>query len=65
MKTMLMEVNTEKFELSTLDGKTYGIEPWDITICCTWTPTTEIEITTDKEQKYCINLSTNQKIRLK
>lgn len=64
MKTMLMEVNTETFELSTMDGKTYKVEPWDITVCCTWTPTTEIEITTEQGQKYCTNLSSSQKVRI-
>ena len=64
MKTMLMEVNTDTFELSTLDGTTYRVEPWDITVCCTWMPTTEIEIFTEKGQKYCKNLSSNQVVRI-
>lgn len=64
MKTMLMEVSTDTFELSTLDGNVYKVEPWDITVCCTWTPTTEIEIVTENGQKYCKNLSSNQRVRI-
>lgn len=64
MKTMLNEVNTETFELSTLDGTAYKVDPWDITVCCTWTPTTEIEIYIEKGQKYCKNLSSDQKVRI-
>jgi len=65
MKTMLLEVNADNLKLSTMEGKTYNVEPWDITICCTWTPTTEIEIYTEKGQRFCKNLSSDQTVRLR
>jgi hypothetical protein len=46
MRIMLMEVDTEECTLTTLDGEKYNVNPSDITVCCTWTPTTEIEIVT-------------------
>lgn len=63
MKTMLLEVNTDDFTLTTLDGNVYLVEPGDITVCCTWTPTTEIEITNAGGHKVCRNLSSGQTIR--
>jgi len=62
---MLIDVNTDKFQLTTLEGKTYNVEPWDISICCTWSPTVEIEIKTENGENVCKNLSSNQKVRLK
>ncbi|MEG2146676.1 MAG: hypothetical protein RRY06_08610 [Lachnospiraceae bacterium] len=64
MKTTLEEVNIETCKLSTTNGKTYNVEPWDITVCCTWTATTEIEISSENGQKYCTNLSSSQKVRI-
>jgi hypothetical protein len=64
MGTMLMEVDTEECTITTLDGKKYNVEPSDIAVCCTWTPTTEIEIATVGGKKVCKNLSSGQSIRL-
>ena len=63
MKTILMDVDTEKFVLSTIDGQEYYVEPGDITICCSWTPTAELEILTQNGQKFCKNLSNGQVVR--
>ncbi len=43
---MLIEVDTEECTLTTLDGEKYNLDPSDITVCCTWTLTTVIEIVT-------------------
>lgn len=64
MRIMLMEVDTEECTLTTLDGEKYNVNPSDITVCCTWTPTTEIEIVTVGGKKVCKNLSSGQSIRL-
>jgi len=63
MKTMLMEVDIEEFTLTTIDGQAYYVEPGDITICCIWTPTADIEIMTQNGRKVCKNLSNGQIVR--
>ena len=63
MKTMLMEVDVEESTLTTIDGQEYYVEPGDITICCIWTPTAEIEITIQNGQTVCKNLSNGQIVR--
>lgn len=65
MITRLLEVNTETLKLATLDGREYSINPNDIDVCCTWSPTVELEIKTVYGQKYCINLSSEQQVRIK
>lgn len=49
MKKILLGVNENTFEIHTLDGAKYKVEPGDITICCTWTPTMELEIDSRKK----------------
>lgn len=44
MKALLFEVNLETGELITLEGEKYLVTPGDISTCCTWTPTTELDI---------------------
>ena len=44
MKATLDHVDDTTFSLITLDGKEYKVEPLDITICCTWTPTSNYGI---------------------
>ena len=51
MKTTLDHVDDTTFSLMTLDGKEYKIEPADVTICCTWTPTMELEIYKARKSK--------------
>jgi hypothetical protein len=64
MRVMLNEVDTETFKLTTMEGDEYFVEPWDITICCTWTPTAELEIVTIDGQIVCKNLESDQVVRL-
>ena len=63
MKKILLEVNCDTFELHTLDGITYKIDPGDITICCTWMPTIELEINSKK--KTCTAMSSGQTVRIR
>lgn len=65
MKTNLMEVDVKNYTLTTVKGKVYSVEPWDIVICAPWPATSEIEISTKRGQKYCTLLSNGQTIRLK
>lgn len=51
MKKILLEVNCDTFEICTMDDCKYRVVPDDITICCTWTPTMELEI--DNKKKTC------------
>lgn len=44
MRALLAEVNLDTGELITLDGQKYLVNPGDLTTCCTWTPTVELEI---------------------
>ncbi len=64
METMLKEVDTKECTLTTLDDKKYNVKLSDITVCCTWTPTTEIEIATVEGKKVCKNLYSGQSIHL-
>lgn len=48
MKALLLEVNLETGELITLEGERYLVNPGDLSTCCTWTPTAELEIDTAK-----------------
>jgi hypothetical protein len=62
MKALLSEVNLETGELITLEGEKYLVNPGDLPICCTWTPTTELEINISKG--YIKNLESNVTIEL-
>lgn len=64
MYAMLNEVDTEKCKLTTLEGREYFVEPWDITICCTWSPTAELEIAAVDGKIICKNLENDQVVRL-
>lgn len=63
MKKILLGVNENTFEIHTLDGTKYKVEPGDITICCTWTPTMELEI--DSRKKTCTATSTGQTVHIR
>lgn len=65
MKTTLDHVDDTTFSLMTLDGKEYKIELADVTICCAWTPTMELEIYKRGNQKYCKALATGATIRIR
>ena len=39
MKKMLLEVDTDECKLTMSDGSKWSVNPGDITICCTWLPT--------------------------
>ena len=52
MSNMLLEVDTDNFELQMLDGSVFSVNPADITICCTWTPTAELSIKKNSNQTY-------------
>ena len=62
MKKFLLEVNCDTFEICTMDGSKYKVVPGDITICCTWTPTMELEI--DNVKKTCTATSSGATIRI-
>lgn len=64
MVTQLLNIDYDKLILTTTCEKAYYIEPYDSDICCSWTPTTEIRIYRVKNQLFCENLSSRQKIRL-
>lgn len=64
MKDMLLEVDAKTFQLSTMNGLIFNVEPFDITICCTWTPTASIEIKKNTNGIICINLENHQKVRV-
>ena len=63
MKKILLEVDCNSFKLHTMDGTTYKVEPEDITICCTWTPTMELEI--DRKKKTCTATSIGATVRIR
>ena len=63
MKKTLLLVNCDSFVLYTTDGAKYKIVPDDITICCTWVPTMELEI--DREKKTCTATSSGQTVRIR
>lgn len=63
MKKTLLEVNCDTFELYMMDGSKYKIVPDDITICCTWTPTMELEI--DSKKKTCTATSIGATVRIR
>ena len=62
MKKFLLAVNCDTFEICTMDGSKYKVVPGDITICCTWTPTMELEINNVK--KTCTATSNGSTIRI-
>ena len=62
MKKVLLEVNCDTFEIYTLDGEKYRVVPDDIIICCTWTPTMELEI--DNNKKTCTATSIGVTVRI-
>ena len=63
MKKMLLKVDYNTLEIHTMGGTTYKVHPGDITICCTWTPTAELEI--DSKKKTCTATSSGQTVRIK
>jgi hypothetical protein len=62
LRAMLQEVNLDTGELITLDGEKYLVNPGDLTTCCTWTPTAELEINIGKG--YIKNLECDVTIEL-
>jgi hypothetical protein len=64
MRTTLLEVDPNESTLTTIEGKVFFVVPEDLTICCTWTPTTAIEIVVVGRRKVCRNLSTGQQVVL-
>ncbi len=62
MKALLSEVNLETGELVTLEGERYLVNPTDLPTCCTWTPTTELEINVSKG--HIKNLECNVTVKL-
>lgn len=62
MKALLLEVNLETGELTTLEGDRYLVNPGDLPTCCTWTPTAELEI--DVKKGYIKNLENEVTIEL-
>lgn len=63
MKKILLEVNCDTLEIYTMDGSKYKVMPDDIIICCTWTPTMELEI--DNKKKTCTATSIDATVRIK
>lgn len=63
MKRMLNEVDIDNCKLITIEGEEFTVDPFDITICCTWSPTVELEIKTVRGQKVCKNLASGQSIK--
>ncbi len=64
MKKTLYEVDTDNGVLKTLEGDEYIINPSDLPICCTWIPTTELEIKMDRGAIICTNLENGISIQL-
>ncbi len=64
MKKTLYEVDTDNGVLKTLEGDEYIINPGDLPICCTWIPTTELEIKMDRGAIICTNLENGISIQL-
>ena len=62
MRAMLLEVNLDTGELITLEGKKYLVNPGDLSTCCTWTPTAELDINEGKG--YIKNLECDVTIEL-
>lgn len=62
MRAMLLEVDLDRGELITLDGDKYLVNPSDLSTCCTWIPTAELEINVGKG--YIKNLECNVIIEL-
>lgn len=63
MKKYLLEVNYDTFEICTTDGYKYRVVPEDFPICCTWTPTMELEF--DSKKKTCTATSIDATVRIK
>jgi hypothetical protein len=60
MKNMLMEVDTDKCELKTMGGSVFSVNPGDITICCTWIPTAELNIMKNANTTYDYTITNGQ-----
>lgn len=63
MKKILLEVDCNTFEIHTIDGAKYKVELGDITKCCTWTPTMELEI--DSKKKTCTATSSGETVHIR
>ncbi len=64
MNTMLFEVDTDNFTLTTMSGEVYHINMFDMATCCCWMPTSPIKIFENDGQLFCTNLSLNSTVRL-
>jgi hypothetical protein len=56
MQNMLIEIHKDGMLLEMGDGTKWDIDPYDASICCTWTPTNDMSITKNKNEIYPYNI---------
>lgn len=61
----IYEIDFDKFTLITLEGKTFKINKYDMSVLVGWTPTTPIKEVTIDGIKYIENLSNGARARIR
>ena len=52
MLKMLIEIHNDGLLLEMDDSTKWEVDPYDASICCSWTPTNEMKITENKSNSY-------------